>query len=959
MPLPTPFYLRTNQNTPLTYGQLDGNFTILNTKIDNTTLSNVGVGIGIFKNKDVNANSGTMNVYSLSGTNGVNISISDETILIAGGGTFTGNTSGSCITDLHITNLYGCSPITVHDNIQHMGSTTSGLLSVAFGNNNVVSGDYSFSVGEDNVSSGNTSFSIGGENISGNLGSFAGGYRTKVYGRYSYGLSNVCQITQDFSSIFGGATNNIRETITSTPPVSSQDNNIFGGVSNLIDTGIKDTIVGGQANTIRYNSTYSGASVLNIIAGGNSNIIDGHANSAIIGGSENMIDFSVISNNGIFIGTENTISGGGFDVIIGGSGNTINGVPLTTADYGNTVVGGVNNTILTGNSSTIIGGKNNTLQSSTPSSNITNSVILGGENLLGSEDNTVYVPNLNINSVGSNAAIYNLGIDSSGNVVSGSTDTFVIAGTFNDATNTLSLLRNDGNFVNVTGVTDTFTGNTSGSCITDLYVTNLHGCSPITIHDGIEHNGSTASGLLSVSLGDLTEASGDYSFAIGRQTVSSGLRSYSEGNRTTASNTNSHAEGNVTNATGENSHAEGNGTIASGDESHAEGNSTTASGNYSHSEGNVTTASGESSHAEGGGTIASGDYSHAEGLTTTASGESSHAEGSGTIASGATSHAEGINTTASGFASHTEGINSTASGNYSHAEGNGATASGFASHAQNGRTIASGTNSHAEGEKTIASGENSHAGGAYAVASGNTSFVHFSGTSTTYGAYSDYSAILGGVNNQIDELSNNSVILGGINNYIIDSIPNTIILGGNGITATTGNTVYVPNLVITNLTSVSDLQTNADGLLIDFASDITLKDNIEELSNALEKIISLNPVSFEWKEEMKLRKGKVFGLIAQEVEKIIPQIVRERANGDGTLTVEYKELIPWIISAIQELVENYKLAKVSPENSNIVPQYTPNSTDDLFGRVGTMTRDDNYLYIKGSDGWRRSKLEKF
>ena len=56
-----------------------------------------------------------------------------------------------------------------------------------------------------------------------------------------------------------------------------------------------------------------------------------------------------------------------------------------------------------------------------------------------------------------------------------------IAGTFNDTTNTLSLLRNDGNFVNVTGVTDTFTGNTSGDCITDLYVTNLYGCSPLHI----------------------------------------------------------------------------------------------------------------------------------------------------------------------------------------------------------------------------------------------------------------------------------------------------------------------------------------------------------------------------------------------------------------------------------------------------------------------------------------------
>ena len=280
-------------------------------------------------------------------------------------------------------------------------------------------------------------------------------------------MSTDSQITQDFSSIFGGTTNRILETITSTPPVLSQDNSIFGGVSNLIDTGVKDTIVGGQSNTIRYNSTYSGVSVDNIIAGGDSNTIDGHGNSAIIGGNDNTINFSIISNNGIFVGSEHNISGGGFDVIIGGSANTISGIQLSVVDFGNSVIGGVNNRILTGNSSTIIGGKNNTLQSSTPSNNITNSIILGGENLVGSEDNTVYVDKLNINTIGGGVSLLNLGIDSNGNVVSGST----------------------------------FTGNTSGSCITDLYVTNLYGCSPINIQDDTIINGglTATTGLISSS----------------------------------------------------------------------------------------------------------------------------------------------------------------------------------------------------------------------------------------------------------------------------------------------------------------------------------------------------------------------------------------------------------------------------------------------------------------------------
>ena len=73
------------------------------------------------------------------------------------------------------------------------------------------------------------------------------------------------------------------------------------------------------------------------------------------------------------------------------------------------------------------------------------------------------------------------------------------------------------------------------------------------------------------------------------------------------------------------------------------------------------------------------------------------------------------------------------------------------------------------------------------------------------------------------------------------------VIGSSGITATRNNTVYVPDLIIDGLTSVTDLQTNADGLIIDGASDITLKDNIEELSNALEKNNFTKP-SFFWME---------------------------------------------------------------------------------------------------------------
>ena len=113
-----------------------------------------------------------------------------------------------------------------------------------------------------------------------------------------------------------------------------------------------------------------------------------------------------------------------------------------------------------------------------------------------------------------------------------------------------------------TSIIQQFTGNTSASCITDLYVSNIYGCSPLTIHDSIQSVGSTATGLLSTALGSGTQAIGDYS----------------------------HAEGINTQAIGDYSHAEGHTTIATGDYSHTEGSGTTA-GDYSHAEGFFTPVS--------------------------------------------------------------------------------------------------------------------------------------------------------------------------------------------------------------------------------------------------------------------------------------------------------------------------------------------------------------------------------
>ena len=94
-------------------------------------------------------------------------------------------------------------------------------------------------------------------------------------------------------------------------------------------------------------------------------------------------------------------------------------------------------------------------------------------------------------------------------------------------------------------------------------------------------------------------------------------------------------------------------------------------------------------------------------------------------------------------------------------------------------------------------------------------------------------------------------------------------------------------------------------------SDIRLKDNIKPLTKCLDNLMMLNGVSFAWKDMSEFigNVGKSdFGIIAQEVEKVFPEVVHLSSNksgdGDNYKTVAYEKLIPVLIESIKELKKN-------------------------------------------------------
>ena len=80
-----------------------------------------------------------------------------------------------------------------------------------------------------------------------------------------------------------------------------------------------------------------------------------------------------------------------------------------------------------------------------------------------------------------------------------------------------------------------------------------------------------------------------------------------------------------------------------------------------------------------------------------------------------------------------------------------------------------------------------------------------------------------------------------------------------------------------------------------YSSDISLKENIKPIENSLEKIMKLQGVSFNWKDNG----DPSIGLIAQEVEEIFPEVVITDQN-TGLKSIDYGNLVGVLIEAIKE-----------------------------------------------------------
>ena len=148
-------------------------------------------------------------------------------------------------------------------------------------------------------------------------------------------------------------------------------------------------------------------------------------------------------------------------------------------------------------------------------------------------------------------------------------------------------------------------------------------------------------------------------------------------------------------------------------------------------------------------------------------------------------------------------------------------------------------------------------------------------------------------------LENN--ILRGPYNYVTNEVDQTIGVYLQSTTSLRAPIFYDYNNTAFYLDpSTTGTSVNVAGDVVAYASsDIRFKNNVTPITNALDKLSKIGGYTFEWNEISHKETGKKdIGVVAQEVEEVLPEIVQTRSN--GYKAVDYQKLTALLIESVKE-----------------------------------------------------------
>lgn len=168
---------------------------------------------------------------------------------------------------------------------------------------------------------------------------------------------------------------------------------------------------------------------------------------------------------------------------------------------------------------------------------------------------------------------------------------------------------------------------------------------------------------------------------------------------------------------------------------------------------------------------------------------------------------------------------------------------------------------------------------------------------------------------------------GGITVTNGDGASGNITISGGQDVSTTGNVRFNSLGVGTNASGVAG-EIRATNQITSYYSDIRLKENLQNIPDALDKVLSLSGVTYNSNDIAEsfgfINKQRQVGVIAQEVEEILPEAVHPAPfdimlfegveiskSGQNYKTVQYEKLVPLLIEAIKDLNKKIELLESS------------------------------------------------
>jgi len=135
-----------------------------------------------------------------------------------------------------------------------------------------------------------------------------------------------------------------------------------------------------------------------------------------------------------------------------------------------------------------------------------------------------------------------------------------------------------------------------------------------------------------------------------------------------------------------------------------------------------------------------------------------------------------------------------------------------------------------------------------------------------------------------------------------------------GQAVATSSAVTFGSINVGSASGATTGQINASGEITAYSSDRRLKTNVRTIDNAVDKVLKLNGIIYNWNELANQLVGydtsiDVVGLFAQDVEEVLPQAVKpapfdiedgQSKSGENYLTVQYEKVVPLLVEAIKE-----------------------------------------------------------